>query len=88
MGRQKAGQGMGRKKAALPMTERAFMTAYEREAVEEVRFCLLNGHQPFRVDVEILVGLVDRAYSESKRCTCGKWAIVHRYGCPAGDVVT
>jgi endogenous inhibitor of DNA gyrase (YacG/DUF329 family) len=36
------------------------MTKGERAALNAVRFCLLNGRPPFRVDIEIVVKLVDR----------------------------
>lgn len=34
----------------------------DRAAVEAVKFCLLNGTTPFRIDIEILLRLVDAVY--------------------------
>lgn len=36
------------------------MTKAETDALNAIKFCLINGRQPFRVDLEIIVRLIDR----------------------------
>ncbi len=46
---------------------------------------LVEKPKPFRLEVEMekLNHLL-----HPTRCTCGAWAILHRPGCPVGDVVS
>ncbi len=45
---------------------------------------LVEKPRPFRLDVEL--EKLDR-HLRPNPCTCGTWAIIHRPGCPAGDLI-